>query len=670
MEARHPLIKSVISIGVLVTGVIILSVSNLVAGTFNMPGFCVGMNQERKDAKMVFENSPNGTAFSFGGIVGDRIKANLENWLLSAPGANPAMMEFFHDRERFRRETTVPWFGEFAGKYLISAVQSYRITRDPRLRQLIQGIVDQLVSCQEKDGYMGVWPKEGRPFTPNLFPGQLYYTWDGWSHMHYVIGLLLWFHETGDKAALSACRRTADYWRDIILDGNRVPGEHGWQYAQSAIQIFTLMYQEMGDNSYLRAVDVILKHWQDQPTKDTRPDSRMGDYLRSAMAGKAFYQFPNTRWEGLHSIQALAQLYYITGDEKYRDAFSRIWWSIVEFDRHNTGAFSTNETACGNPYASGSIETCCSIAWLSLTIDMLKLTGESSIADELEFTTFNEVLGAQSPSGRWWTYNTPMNGQRLASAQNIVWQARPGSPELNCCSTNGPRGLGMLSEWAVMSAKDGVVLNYYGPSEFICRMPSGIKVRLVQKTDYPTGGDISLTVMPDSRKYFALYLRIPGWSRQTRVVLNGMPLSEPAPGKFLVLDREWKPGDKVELSFNMAPRLWVGERECLGTVSIYHGPLLLAFDPRYNTCDESEMTDVDVTKPPTVAPTWKFGPKPLLLLRFSTKDGRSITLCDFATAGATGNKYVSWIPSNDLQPASFTKDNPLRVVFPVNLENK
>ncbi len=597
----------------------------------------------------VFE-CPNGADFLFGGIVGDRIQANLENWLLVAPKSNPAMMEYFHDRERIQRETTVPWFGWYAGTYLISAVQSYKITRDPRLKAQIQDIVDQLVGCQEKDGYMGVWPKEGRPFTPNLYPGQLYHVWDAWSHMDYVVGLLLWWHEEGDKAAFDACRRTADYWRDVITDGIRVPSEHGWMYAQSSIQIFTLMYQETGDASYLRAVDVIEKHLQDEPAPECRPDCRMGDYLRSALAGKAMYQFPNTRWERLKEIQALAQLYYITGDEKYQKAFAQIWWSIVEFDRHNTGAFSTVESACGNPYAAGSIETCCSIAWQALTVDMLRMAGDSRVADELEFTTLNEVLGAQSPSGRWWTYDTPMDGERRAAAHSIVFQSRAAGPELSCCSTNAPRGLGVLSDWAVMTAKDGVVLNYYGPSEFACSLPSGERVKLAQKTDYPVSGDIHLTVSPDSQQRFALHLRIPGWSRRTQVILNGKPLSDPTPGKYLALDREWKPGDEVNLSFDMSPRLWVGERECQGKISIYHGPLLLAFDPRYNTYKEWEIDGVDFAQPPTMAPAWERDPKPLLLLRFFTKGGTAITLCDFATAGVTGNNYVSWIrPQREYQ---------------------
>src|ERR1044071_3449606 len=69
--------------------------------------------------------------FAFTGPVGARVDANVDNWLLRAPKANPGMLENIRLRDRRPAPQLVPWAGEFVGKYLISAVQALRMTDDP-----------------------------------------------------------------------------------------------------------------------------------------------------------------------------------------------------------------------------------------------------------------------------------------------------------------------------------------------------------------------------------------------------------------------------------------------------------------------------------------------------------------------------------------------------------
>jgi len=592
---------------------------------------------------------PTRAEFTFHGLLGERISANRRNWLLVAPAANPAMLQIFRDRDREPRRDLVPWAGEFAGKYLISAVQSLRLTRDRRLKVHLIKFVADLIATQDVDGYLGPFSRE----EGMMGPGR----WDLWGQYHVMLGLYLWYRETGDRDAFDACRRCADLFCRVFLDGGKRVAQAGSEEMnESSIHIFTLLYEETGEARYLRMAREIEKDWETPPS---------GDHVRAALAGKPFWQHPKPRWESLHGVQAIAELYFITGEEKYRQAYETIWWSIVEGDRHNTGGFSSGEQATGNPYHTGAIETCCTIAWMAVTQDYLRMTGDSRAADELELSTWNAVLGAQNASGRWWTYNTPMDGERKASAHDIVFQARAGSPELNCCSVNGPRGIGILSEWAVMGGRDGIALNYYGPSEIVVRTPSGRRLRLTQETDYPVGGRVFLTVSPGAEERFTLRLRIPGWSQRTRVKMNGQLQAGAQPGTYLALDRIWRQGDTVEVMLDMGPWFWVGEKGSEGKVSVYHGPLLLAYDPRFDTHDPTKLPTLDTARPPnTRTPEHpNTSPLPLLLLRFATEDGGGITLCDFASAGAAGNRYVSWLPARGLQPAPFSRGNPLRRVW-------
>jgi hypothetical protein len=128
---------------------------------------------------------------------------------------------------------------------------------------------------------------------------------------------------------------------------------------------------------------------------------------------------------------------------------------------------------------------------------------------------------------------------------------------------------------------------------------------------------------------------------------------------------EWGAGDTISLTLDLTTWCWAGEREAAGQVALYQGPILLAYDPRFDTHDPIALPALDLRRAPQVVEPVTPAPHPLLLRRFATQDGGAITLCDFASAGAAGNHYVSWLPAPGLLPAPFTRENPLRLVHAV-----
>lgn len=595
----------------------------------------------KEDNAMAPFESPQ---FRFFGSMGDRIRANLEHWLLRAPDANPGMLEMFYRRDRhLPYETPVPWAGEFAGKYLISAVQALRMTEDPQLREQLVSFVAALMAAQDQDGYLGPWPKHER----------LLGHWDLWGHYHVMLGLLLWHEATGDPSVLDSVRRMADYVCEVYPEGGRSPIEAGTPAMNlSMIHGMALLHRLTGETQYLD----MARRFETDLAKD-------GDWLRKGAAGVPYHQLPGSgpRWESLHIVLGLIELYRIEGEAQYRDAALNLWNSIRVKDRHPSGAFSTHEQAYGTIHALGSIETCCTVAWMALSVDVLRLTGDPAVADELEQSTWNQCLAAQHPSGSWCTYDTPMNGVRAPSYHQINFQYRPGSPELNCCSVNAPRGLGMLSEWAILRNGEALVLNYYGPSEFTLTTAEGKRLLIRQETAYPVDGAVKILVTPESPVSFPLRLRIPAWSLKNEVKINGAPVT-PAPeaGSYLTLERTWSPGDSIVLTLDMAVRAVTGEPpDRFGKAALLRGPLLLAFDTCFN---EIEMAQV----PP--APTENISLEtlpvekekrvgrfaPMGLWRLAVDNGESMVLCDFASAGAHGTEYAAWLPAARPQPVPVT----------------
>lgn len=578
------------------------------------------------------------TTFQFGGEMGRRITANVDNWLLRACHANPGMLEMFRIRDRKPVPQLVPWAGEFAGKYLISAVQARRMVDDPRLDEHLRWFIPELIATQADDGYLGPFPKDER----------LLGHWDLWGHYHCMLGLMMWYEDTGDRAARQCAIRASDLVCKTYLNTDRRPIQAGSPEMNLAmIHVLGWIHRATGDEKYLQMMRVFEKDFE-----------QAGDYVRQGLAGVDFYRTPKPRWESLHDVQGLTELFSITGDTDYKTALLNLWRSMVRYDRHNTGGFTTNEAAIGNPYSPGAIETCCTTAFVALTIDALRLSGDPKAADELELSTWNSVLGSQHPSGRWWTYNTPMDGHRPASAHTIVFQARVGTPELNCCSVNGPRGIGALSEWALMQDDRGVLINYYGPMQADTTLRSGAKLRIEQKTSYPVDGHVAIAIGPVEPVKQSVRLRIPAWSARTIVAVNGEKVGGVKPGTYLPIDRTWRTGDRIDLDLDMSIRTWVGDGACSNKVSLYRGPLLLAYDQHHNPFDADEVPPIDVKDLAYAKQACAGQFPPLVLLRFKGADGREVNLCDFATAGAYGTEYRSWLPAINTPPPPFYLRQP------------
>ena len=510
-------------------------------------------------------------ALTLGGPIQRQVRGVIDNWLLVAPDKNPAILEMFADRDKTPYRNLLPWSGEFAGKYLTACTEIIRLTSDAALRAKTQAFVDRLIALQDEDGYLGPFPKAHRLTgkAPNADV-----TWDAWGHYHIMLGLMMWHDLAADPKALRCAEKIGDLLCARFLGGGKHVADMGSpDQNQAVIHGLCRLYRKTGTSRYLELAEQIVKEFE---------INGAGDYLRTALDGKEFYATPKPRWESLHAILGLAELHRITGKEEYRRAFEHIWWSIVKLDRHNNGGFSSGEQAVGNPYHGAPIETCCTIAWLATSLEMLRTTGNSIIADEMELSTLNSIVGLHSADGAWCTYNTPMDGRRIPSTTDIAFQIRPGSEQLNCCSVNAARGFGMISDWALMVEKakgempTSLILNWYGPSA-LCAQVDGTKVTLKQETDYPRSGRIELQVSPERPAKFALKLRIPHWSSQSKVLVNGVETAAQA-GTYCTISREWKTDDKVTLDLDFRLRAWVGERECSEKASFYRGPILLVLD--------------------------------------------------------------------------------------------
>lgn len=569
--------------------------------------------------------------------LADRI---TKNWLLSVRETNPAILECHRDCDLFPPRFMLPWTGEFAGKYLTGAAQIYKITGDSELKTYVGKFIAELLSYQAENGYLGVFDHE-HELTGMAAPSRdygenhsidAYGTWDSWGHYHIMVGLMLWSDILGDAKITDAVCRIAGLFLEKFPEGGlRMVDTGSSEMNLSVYHGFLLLYNRCPKPEYL----AFARRLEEQLS-----DPAAGDYLNYAKQNLDFWCCPKPRWESLHVILGFAEMFRATGDETYCAAAEQIFRSILSTDVHNTGAFSTDEQALGNPYVNGKIETCCVVAYNALGIEVYKRTLDPLVADFLELDIYNAIMGYFNKSGRWSTYNTPMVGYKRANYHEIVFQSRPGSPDLNCCSVNAPRGIGDLCEWALFERDSVAYVNYYGAGEYAC---DGITYKL--EGAYPYMPNVTLTVAKASCR--ALALRIPDWSHVTKVMRGGVGLAC-APGEYLYIEAPVT-GEAISLEFDFTPYVTPGGGAYEGMSSVYRGPLLLGCDASYcrlGNFDSPPALDLSKLADATITPLDIHG-RPCASfdgaegIAFTTVEG--VTLCDFYTLGQTGAPYTTWL---------------------------
>ena len=473
------------------------------------------------------------------------------------------------------REEDRMWRCEFWGKWFTSATLAYRYQADPALRTILDNAVEGLLATQTPDGSITTYKSEAE-----------FNNWDTWGRKYTLLGLLGYYELTGDEHVLDAARRHADYVLKHFGPGKANIATNGWwtgMAASSILEPMVLLYRKTGDARYLKFAEYIVDSWKG-------PEGP--DLVRKALNGVAvFKMFPgpdpskkgymsggsSKAYEMMSCYEGLVELYRVTGEPTYLTAARNVFANIRDTEITIIGSGSSWERWCNGRVRQAEpvpewMETCVTDTWLKFAGQLLRATGDSLYADEIERSVYNPLLAAQKDDGTWWCHYNPLEGNRGPAPEHCKMHQ-------NCCVANGPRGLMLLPALAVMSGKSGPVVNFYEPATATLPLTSGKSVRLEIQSDYPRSGVVNIALQPQSAEDFTLSLRIPAWSHATKVTVNGEAITNIRAGRYACLSRRWKPGDKVQLTLDFATKL-VQEPGGSGRVAITRGPVVFALDKR------------------------------------------------------------------------------------------
>ncbi|MET7000407.1 glycoside hydrolase family 127 protein [Chitinophaga defluvii] len=543
------------------------------------------------------------------------------------------------------------WQTEFWGKWFTSAVLAYNYLPEPRLKKVLDNSVPLLLKTQTADGYIGNYADKSR-----------LEQWDIWGQKYTLWGLLAYYDLTQDKASLMAARKMADYLinelavrkKSIVQQGN-----YFGMATTSVLKPVTMLYARTNEKKYLDFAEEIVRQWELPvgPQLITKAGIDVGKRWPFPAQAEWVKQGQKA-YEMMSCYDGLLDLYRITGNKAYKAAVEKTWENIRDTEINILGSGAASECWYDGKKLQQFVtkhanETCVTVTWLMLSEQLLKLTGETKYADAIEQTYYNALLGAMTPDGANWGMYTPAMGIRSLGSN----QCNMG---LNCCVANGPRGLYAMLPLAVMSGENGIAVNFFAEGHYEVKAPGQQMVEIIQHTDYPVSGKVNLQLKMAAAQEFAIKVRIPAWSIQTTLMVNGQPVTVAKAGEYVSVNRKWASGDNIELVLDMRGRIEkVGEQPL--NLAIMRGPIVLARDLRL-----AGNVDVDETITPVLASD---GTVPMEIIKQGTQSNTwiavtipcmvgswrlgeegvpvNLTFCDFSSAGSTfspASRYRVWFP--------------------------
>ena len=547
---------------------------------------------------------------------------------------------------RHKNETHL-WQMEFWGKWMLGAVAAWEYSHDAELMDHMSKSVTSIIETQLPNGYIGNYPVENQLTN-----------WDIWGRKYVLLGLLRYHDITGDKKALKAARKEADYLLTQLGPGKVNIIETGYYHgmaSSSILEPMMLLYNKTNNQKYLDFAKYIVKQWE-------TPDGPQ--LIAKALAGvHVADRFPHPKkwfspengqkaYEMMSCYNGLLELYKVTGVPDYLEAVEMTIQDIMDEEINLAGSGSSFESWYHGKGQQTrptfhTMETCVMTTWMKINYDLLSLTGKSMYADHIEITYYNALMASTRYGGSEIAMYSPLEGSRGDHNHQC-------GMNINCCSANGPRGYMMMPRYAVMTSTDEVYINLYSDLSATFALSSKNKITLEQKTSYPEGDHIQFTVSPDKPEKFTVALRIPDWSTQNSLLVNGEKVDEITSGTYAKITRQWKKGDKIELQLDLRGRLV----KLNGHAALLRGPIVLTRDSRFNDGfvdeaaifqHENNIVDIQIsnTKPEGI---WLSFTAPLKLGTgiASTNDPASqIHFCDFSSAGNTwdpNTRYKVWLP--------------------------
>lgn len=481
------------------------------------------------------------------------------------------------------------WRCEYFGKMMRGASLTYQYTQNEELYNVLTECAEDMLTTQQESGRFSTYSAELE------FNG-----WDIWGRKYVLLGFLHYCEICRDENLKNRIMLSLERHLDYIVDhvgngeGKKPIGETSKHWlcinSCSILEPTLRMYKFFGHKRYLEFAEYIIDYlFNGAPAIFKLAEEDKLDP----------YQYPVVKaYEMMSCFEGLIEYYEITGDKRYLNICENFAERVRNTEISVIGCAgcchelfnNTIATQTDTSYQNIMQETCVTVTWMKFCDRLLRHTGNSKYADEIEKSAYNALYGAvntedcltsKKDSFIFDSYSPLFlrpRGRGAGGYKNIAEGVYFG-----CCVAIGAHATAMMPLYAVKPFDGGITIDFYesGDAEF-----DGFGVQI--ETNYPTDGNVKITVVSAPVVEKSVKLRVPYYSEKTYLSVNGERIS--ADTGYVYLNRTWKPGDIIELKFDMNPRVLhpVGmddKPETKDFIAVMYGPITLARDSRVDSVD-------------------------------------------------------------------------------------
>ena len=438
------------------------------------------------------------------------------------------------------------------------------ILDDEKMINETKSWLEAVFKSQRADGYFGPYiEKNGKP--------------DLWGNMIMIWCLQSYYEYSGDKLVIDLM---TNYFKWQLNLSDELFLEDYWENSRGGDNLLSVywLYNITGDSFLLELAEKTHHNTANWRQRSTLPN-----------------------WHNVNIAQCFrepATWYMLSKDSADLIATYNVYHLIRNtFGQVPGGMFGADENArMGYIDPRQGTETCGFVEQMASDEILLRMTGDPFWAEHCENVAFNSYPASMMPDMKSLRYITAPN-QTISDSKNHHPGIDNKGPFLamnpfssRCCQHNHGQGWPYFIEHLMMATADnGIAAVIYGACKASVKVNNGKTVEIIEETNYPFEESIRFTIHTTGKVKFPLYLRVPSWTNNSSLTINGKSITaDLVAGKYVRLEREWESGDEIVLHVPMqlSQSVWHVNQD---SRSINYGPLTFSLKIKENYHEVSSV---------------------------------------------------------------------------------